>query len=60
MITKNPLPKGLYRIRSFTSQYVLTMPENTSAAGGEVLPYVTEPSTSNTNYQKVSKCVRFV
>ncbi|KAF4621486.1 hypothetical protein D9613_001241 [Agrocybe pediades] len=39
-VVRNPLPKGVYRIRSFSGGYLLTMPKDAAAKDGEVNPFV--------------------
>ncbi|KAF4620837.1 hypothetical protein D9613_001238 [Agrocybe pediades] len=39
-VVKNPLPKGVYRIRSLSGGYLLTMPKDSVAKDGEVNPFV--------------------
>lgn len=46
MIIKNPLPKGVYRIRCFSNNYLLTMPKTAGAS-----PYVTKQIPGDT-YQR--------
>ncbi|KAF4618250.1 hypothetical protein D9613_011623 [Agrocybe pediades] len=50
IVKKDPLPKGLYRIRSFTGNYVLTMPEK-PLEDGKVIPYVAKQVPKN-EYQR--------
>ncbi|KAF4616924.1 hypothetical protein D9613_008563 [Agrocybe pediades] len=40
IIKKDPLPSGLYRIRSFTGSYLLTMPVQPTNSEGKTIPYV--------------------
>ncbi|KAF9568295.1 hypothetical protein CPC08DRAFT_702725 [Agrocybe pediades] len=51
IVKKDPLPKGLYRIRSFTGNYLLTMPVKTNNSGGKIIPYVSKQVPSN-EYQR--------
>ncbi|KAF4618459.1 hypothetical protein D9613_010175 [Agrocybe pediades] len=51
IVKKDPLPKGLYRIRSFTGNYLLTMPVKTNNSGGKMMPYVSKQVPSN-EYQR--------
>ncbi|KAF4618433.1 hypothetical protein D9613_010159 [Agrocybe pediades] len=51
IVKKEPLPKELYRIRSFTGGYLLTMPEKSLDAGGKMIPYVARQVPKN-EYQR--------
>ena len=53
MINKNPLPKGMYRIRSFNGTYLLTMPQDANASEGNKSPYVSKQIPKN-DAQKAS------
>ncbi|KAF9555612.1 hypothetical protein CPC08DRAFT_711903 [Agrocybe pediades] len=40
MVVKNPLPKGVYRIRALSGGYVLTMPKGAVPKDGKLIPFV--------------------
>ncbi|KAF4618460.1 hypothetical protein D9613_010174 [Agrocybe pediades] len=51
VVKKDPVPDGLYRIRSYTGTYLLTMPEAPLDAGGRIIPYVAKQVPKN-EYQR--------
>ncbi|KAF9568306.1 hypothetical protein CPC08DRAFT_455184 [Agrocybe pediades] len=50
IVKMDPLPKGLYRIRSLTGSYLLMMPANANDADGKTRPYVARQLLDN-DYQ---------
>ncbi|KAF9555267.1 hypothetical protein CPC08DRAFT_766078 [Agrocybe pediades] len=51
IVKNDPLPKGLYRIRTLNGGYLLTMPVKSNNSEGKVIPYVSRQVPKN-EYQR--------